>query len=157
MLIAAVENFRRRGVVRATLPYRSGEVTGENPGPAKRHWEGVWSEGHRIAEVARGRRDWMSLESDFHRACEAAVDECRLLGYVPTAWIQMMNGPGGAAGAARRLLANGDIQSGFERLIRLGRVDLTVEYAVLQERWSDLFADQHREAARWRLDQAGSR
>ena len=32
--------------------------------------------------------------------------------------------------------------------------DLTVEYAVLQPRWHDLFEDQHREAAQWRLDQA---
>lgn len=99
----------------------------------------------------------MSLEDDFHRACVAAVEECRQLGYVPTAWIGMMNGPGGAAAAARRLLVNGDIQSGFERLIRLGRVDLTVEHAVLQERWSELFGEQHREAARWRLEQATSR
>jgi hypothetical protein len=36
----------------------------------------------------------------------------------------------------------------------MGRVDLTVEHAALQERWADLFDDSHREAARWRLEQA---
>ena len=97
-----------------------------------------------------------TLEAEFDGACRHAVDECRQLGYVPAAWIKMMNGPGGAAAAARRLLVNGDIQSGFERLIHLGRTDLTVEAAVLDDRWSDLFDEQHREAARWRLQQ-GSR
>lgn len=96
----------------------------------------------------------MTLEDDFHAECVRAVDECRRLKYVPTAWIAMMNGPGGATAAARRLLVSGDIQSGFERLIRMGRVDLTVEYAVLQPEWQDLFEDQHREAAKWRLEQA---
>lgn len=96
----------------------------------------------------------MTLEDEFHAACVAAVDECRRLGYVPTAWIGMMNGPGGATAAARRLLASGDIQSGFERLIRMGRKDLTVEHAVLNDRWSALFDDGHRDAARWRLQQA---
>jgi len=67
----------------------------------------------------------------------------------------MMNGPGGAVAAARRLLASGDIQSGFERLIRMGRRDLTVEHAVLDEHWAPLFNESHREAARWRLTQAG--
>lgn len=98
----------------------------------------------------------MALADDFHAECVRAVDECRHLGYVPTAWIGMMNGPGGAAAAARRLLVNGDIQTGFERLIQMGRVDLTVEYAVLQPRWHDLFEDQHPEAASWRLEQARS-
>lgn len=95
----------------------------------------------------------MSLEREFHLVCVAAVDECRRLGYAPTAWIAMMNGPGGAAAAARRLLLSGDVQTGFERLIRMGRRDLTVEQAVLDDRWADLFTDAHREAARWRLDQ----
>lgn len=98
----------------------------------------------------------MTLEQEFQRACEVAIEECRRLGYVPTAWIGMINGPGGAAAAARRLLTSGDIQSGFERLIRMGRRDLTVEHAVLDDRWAPLFSEAHREAARWRLKQAGA-
>lgn len=96
----------------------------------------------------------MTLDEEFHRACEIAVDECRELGYVPTAWMGMMARPGGATEAARRLLVNGEIQSGFERLIRMGRADLTVEHAALQDKWRDLFDERHREAARWRLEQA---
>lgn len=98
-----------------------------------------------------------TLEDEFDHACRAAIEECKDLGYFPTAWASMINGPGGAVAAARRLLVNGDIQSGFERLIRMGRKDLTVEYAVLEDRWAPLFDERHREAARWRLDQgAGS-
>jgi hypothetical protein len=85
----------------------------------------------------------MSLEREFQNAREIAVDECRALGYVPTAWISTRHGPGGAVSAARRLLESGDIQSGFERLIRIGRKDLTVEHAVLEDRWAELFSDQH--------------
>lgn len=53
-------------------------------------------------------------------------------------------------------MMSGDIQSGFERLIRMGRADLTIEHAVLDEYWHPLFKDSHREAARWRLQQASS-
>lgn len=66
----------------------------------------------------------------------------------------MIHGPGYAVAAARRLLANGDVQSGFERLIRMGRRDLTTEQAVLDPAWTELFKEAHREAARWQLTQA---
>lgn len=81
-------------------------------------------------------------------------DEFRQLDppYTPTAWIGMIHRQG-AAEAAKRLLVNGGIQSGFERLIKLGRADLNVEQAVLNSRWSALFTDDHRAAARWRLEQ----
>ena len=50
--------------------------------------------------------------------------------------IGTMHGPGGAVPAGRRLLPSGDVLSGFERLIRMGRADLTVEQAVLDDRWA---------------------
>jgi hypothetical protein len=106
----------------------------------------------KVTAVA-GHTRLVTLEEEFQRACEAAVDECLTLGYVPSVWMSMMRGPGGAAAAARRLLVSGDIQTGFERLIKMGRQDLTVEHAVLDEHWAPLFKDAHREAARWRLAQ----
>lgn len=102
----------------------------------------------------RVQDEYVTLENEFQRACERAVDECLALGYRPTVWISMMHGPGGAVAAARRLLTNGDVQSGFERLIRMGREDLTIEQAVLDDAWTELFSEAHREAARWRLAQA---
>lgn len=94
------------------------------------------------------------LERAFHAASERAIEECRSLGYVPTVWMSMIRQVG-AAEAARRLLLSGDIQSGFARLIKVGRPDLTIEWAALDDRWAPLFSESHREAAHWRLEQAG--
>ena len=101
-------------------------------------------------------RPYASLEAAFQRASEAAVDACRELSppYKPTVWIGMVNKLG-AAEAARRLVVSGDIQTGFERLVQAGRPELTIEWAILGTEWSPLFSEQHREAARWRLRQAG--
>lgn len=97
----------------------------------------------------------MTDEEQFAIACEAAIAECRRLGCVPQAWIAMAERHG-AVEASKKLLVNGDIQTGLLRLLRLGRSDLTVEHAVLEERWSDMFNDQDRELARWRLEQANA-
>jgi hypothetical protein len=61
----------------------------------------------------------------------------------------------GAVAAAKQLLVIGDIQYGFRLLIEEDRPDLTVEWSVLLPRWRQLFSDQYRDAARWRLQQAG--
>ena len=96
------------------------------------------------------------LEAQFQAACERAVEECKSLRppYNPTIWISMAR-QWGAAEAARRLVVSGDIQTGFDRLVRAGHPELTIEWAILDQTWEPLFSDQHREAARWRLEQAG--
>ena len=96
------------------------------------------------------------LEDEFRALCEEAIDVCRRLSppYNPTAWQEMIKRHG-AAEAARRLIVSGDIQTGFERLVRAGRPELTVEWAIIDPRWEALFGAQHREAALWRLRQAG--
>ena len=102
-----------------------------------------------------GARPFASLEDDFALACEAAVEESRALTppYNPTAWIAMATRLGAVA-AARKLVVSGDIQAGFDRLIRAGRPELTIEWMILDEKWDPLFEESHREAARWRLRQA---
>lgn len=95
----------------------------------------------------------MSLDEDFDRACWDAIAQCKDFGYTPTAWMVMIREQGAVA-AAKRLLGTGDIQPGFERLVREGRLDLTIEAAILNPRWASLFNERHREAAHWRLDQA---
>ncbi|HYI61519.1 MAG TPA: hypothetical protein VEW93_06910 [Acidimicrobiales bacterium] len=94
----------------------------------------------------------MSIADDFQAACFKAIEECRQLGYDPTVWASMIERHGAVA-AAKRLVETSTPQPGFERLVRAGRRDLTVEWAVLQDRWRPLFLDTHREAAQWRLDQ----
>jgi hypothetical protein len=101
-------------------------------------------------------RPYPELEARFQHACDAAVETCRTLTppYVPTAWINMSRRLG-AAEAARRLVVSGDVQTGFDRLVQAGQPQLTIEWALLGETWDPLFSEQHRQAARWRLRQAG--
>lgn len=103
-----------------------------------------------------GPRPFASLHGEFQTSCDLAVDECKSLKppYIPTVWISMSRQLG-AAEAARRLVVCGDIQTGFERLVQAGRPELTIEWAILNKKWERLFSEQHREAARWRLRQAG--
>jgi len=98
----------------------------------------------------------MTTEEDFETACLGAIEECRRMNprYVPKAWIQMIERHG-AVEAARRLVVSSEIQSGFTELVERDRSDLTIEYAVLNPRWNTLFSEDLREAARWRLRQAG--
>jgi hypothetical protein len=101
-------------------------------------------------------RPLASLEAEFKVACDAAIDACRRLSPPnrPTVWIGMIANLG-AAEAARRLVVSGDIQTGFGRLVQAERPELTIEWEILSLQWDPLFSDQHREAARWRLGQAG--
>ena len=131
------------------------------------------SEGGRTVDQRLTVKEWQdhqiggSMEDDretaffgtadeFTQTCEIGIRRCRELPsqYNPTAWITMMHRYGAVA-AAKRLLASGDMQSGFERLIREGHVELTVEWIVCQPRWNRLFNDRDRAAATWRLEQAG--
>ena len=90
-------------------------------------------------------------EQEFTLACKRAIAECRTLGYNPSVWTRTVEEHGGVV-TARRLIKSGDMQAGLLRLLSLGRVDLTVEHAVLDERWHDLFTDEERDLARWRLE-----
>jgi hypothetical protein len=100
------------------------------------------------------------LEAAFQLTCEGAIEDWRQLGFPPSGrapriWINMIQNLG-AAEAARRLLISGEIQDGFERLIVIGHPEWTIEWEVLNGQWRPLFSEQHREAARWRLRQAGA-
>ena len=98
----------------------------------------------------------MNIEERFEKACQEAIDECREMDppYIPTVWTQMIRRHG-AVEAARRLVVSADIQSGFTELVERNRADLTIESAVVNPRWNLLFGPDVREAARWRLAQAG--
>lgn len=93
------------------------------------------------------------LDKAFHAACLDAISECRRIGYNPTVWTRMVAEYGGVV-TARRLINSGDIQDGLKKLLGLGRPDLTVESLILREEWLELFSDEERELAQWRLNQA---
>lgn len=95
-----------------------------------------------------------NLAARYEAACRAAIAECRVLKYHPTVWEGMIDQLG-AVEAAMRLLRTGDVQPGFERLVKLGRHDLTIEASVLHPEWDGLFSNDVKDAARWRLRHAG--
>lgn len=90
-------------------------------------------------------------ETEFDKAMmdiyRRAKSECR---YTATYFLRMLHEHRGVE-TARILLAEERPQEGFMRLWECGRLDLTVECLVLNERFRGLFGDRERETARRRL------
>ena len=93
----------------------------------------------------------MSLEDEFHREMEAIYQVAVSLDYHPTYFLRMVHEQGGVA-AAKRLLGTSVAQSGLTKLWELGRLDISMEALILDERWKPLFSDAERQAARERLN-----
>lgn len=92
------------------------------------------------------------LEDQFQREALEGIREGKRLGYNPTYWIRMLDEHKGAVPAAKQLLVTGDQwQSGLTRLYELRRLDLSVEYMVLDPKYTSLFTDQERDTSRRRL------
>jgi hypothetical protein len=87
-------------------------------------------------------------------ALEAFIDETIRLGakkgYHPTVFIGMRDRYG-TLEAMKRLVRNGEVQSGFRKLTELGLQEWTVEAAILKFRSE--FDPPDIECAAWRLDQ----
>ena len=92
-----------------------------------------------------------ALEDEFHEAMlnlyRVAKEKCR---YNATYFLQMVDASGGVA-TAHKLLRDQAIQYGFTKLWDCGRLDLTVEYLVLDQRFESLFSEAERAEARRRL------
>ncbi|GAA3284079.1 hypothetical protein GCM10020218_041690 [Dactylosporangium vinaceum] len=93
-----------------------------------------------------------ALEADFHqtmvRVYEQARDEA---GYNATLFRSMVADKGGLA-TARQLLAASTVSDGFTALWERGRLDLSVEAAVVRPQFAPLFTDREIETAQTRLD-----
>ena len=85
----------------------------------------------------------MSLEGKFHREMEAIYHVASSLGYQAAYFLQMVHQHGGVV-AAKRLLSTPEAQSGLTRLWELGRLDISMEALVVQERWKPLLSDAER-------------
>ena len=66
----------------------------------------------------------------------------------------MVHQHGGVA-AAKRLLRASPAQTGLTKLWELGRLDISMESLVVQERWRPLFSDAERQTAWERLNAFG--
>ena len=92
-----------------------------------------------------------NLEVDFHEAMVNIYHAAAELGYRPTYFLRMVNEHGGLA-AAKRLLSTAESQEGLTKLWELGRLDISVEALVLEERWEILFSNDERRNALERLE-----
>ena len=97
----------------------------------------------------------MTLESRYLERCREIERNVReVLGARRTLFLAMI-GEYGAVDATRRLLHADQPSDTFVELIVHGRLDLSVEWVVVNERkWDPLFTDGDREAARIRLGES---
>jgi hypothetical protein len=88
------------------------------------------------------------LEQRFHRAMVAAVEASRReASYNPTYFARMLTDYGGV-GAAKRILADPEMKSGFTTLYLANRLDLTVEAHVIKPEFAALFTEDEIRSAR---------
>jgi|SRR5208282_2357180 len=96
----------------------------------------------------------MTLADEFHKAMiqdvsEAALKEC---GYDAKLFNRMLAEKGGLE-TAIALLRPASVQYGFTEMWKRGRLDLTMEHLVIQERWRGLFTSDQISVARDRLSE----
>jgi hypothetical protein len=80
---------------------------------------------------------------------DESIERSKKGGYHPTTFIAMRERHG-TIEAIARLVQNGDMQSGFKRLSRMGLVDWTIEAAVLK--FPSEFSPVVRDCAAFRLE-----
>jgi hypothetical protein len=105
-----------------------------------------------LEEVA-APADEQTLEGQFQLRCRELIGEIRSLGFNPNVWVAMINDLG-AAGAARKLLADHHELVATPWLVVRGRPELTLEYEIGQPRWTGLFTGTERAEAAQRLARA---
>jgi hypothetical protein len=94
------------------------------------------------------------LMAEFHREMEGIFEREGELGLCSTRFIEGVRRYGGVAYAHRLLeKAESDLPANtFTFLRKNNRLDLAMEYYVVQDRFSSLFSPSEREVAQWRLD-----
>ena len=91
-------------------------------------------------------------EQAFEQAMRSACAEAAAEGYYPTRFLEKLDRIG-AVPYAKELVRSGELQAGLRRLNEMNRLDLSIEYLVVDSRFRGLFSENEREAAQWRLDQ----
>ncbi len=94
------------------------------------------------------------LEDEFHRALENHVYADIRSHDFPMFLMQAMRRHGGVF-AAKQLLSISPVRSGLTELGNHGRLDISVEALMLQERWRPLFSADELNLARRRLRDLG--
>ncbi len=95
------------------------------------------------------------LAADFNEEMVSTYQRAKVeCNYNATRFFQMVNEYGGVK-TAKKLLSTRVPSDGFTTLWECGRLDLTLEYAVLKKKFTQLFDDSEREEARNRLTEYG--
>lgn len=93
----------------------------------------------------------MGTEAEFHEVMLGLHQRTgRGTGYWPGRFLNAVRNHGGLA-YAKQLLTPGRLTEGFEQLIAASRVDLSVEYIALSQRFRDLFTEEEVQEAQARL------
>lgn len=91
-----------------------------------------------------------ALAEKFESRLRHSVEVSCSIGYVPTAFMQMLDRHGGH-GTAKRLIAASEIQKGMKEMAIRGRLDITMEQIMLEPEFAPLFTEEELAAAQWRL------
>lgn len=93
------------------------------------------------------------LEADFNKAMYWILDHEHEAGLNSSRFRQMVEQHGGLKAAHMLLEPDRELpRDTFGYLRRSKRLNLSMEYYVVQEKYHKLFSDQEREIARWRLE-----
>lgn len=93
-----------------------------------------------------------ALRAKFNAYVDEGIPRLRKRGYNPFQFLEMVERYGDAVGATQHLLAQpGHTSYGFRRLLELGRLEDSVEFAVCLPWFSELFDTSERDEARARL------
>jgi hypothetical protein len=92
------------------------------------------------------------LHVRFGEYIEAGIPRLKRLGYNPTRFLELVRECGDVVNATKRLLASAAHTSyGFQRLLELGRLQDTVEFAACLPWFQELFDEDELYEARTRL------
>lgn len=93
-----------------------------------------------------------ALRAKFNAHVDEGIPRLKKLGYNPFQFLEMVDRYGDAVGATQHLLAQpGHTSYGFRRLLELGRLEDSVEFAVCLPWFAELFDISERDEARTRL------
>ena len=91
---------------------------------------------------------------DFETRINNAIKEMSKIGYKPTIFMDMRTRHG-TIDAIKILVHSIEIPSGFTTLWEKGRLDLSVEHIIQEDKWKDLFTEEDRLKAKKRLKDYG--
>src|SRR5215213_4275118 len=95
----------------------------------------------------------MTREEELHQLMQSLYRRSgEATGYWPNYFLRDVRRNGGLA-VAKKLLLPGQVSSGFDRLVRVRRADLSVETIALSERFRHLFSEAELAEAEHRLSQ----